>query len=246
MPRAPTPQELKELAPTPLDQLKVPKPEPAVPAQQAAPHLRFVEMSAALQLIETEAVEFLEDGKDIPDRVLLKISAYMLASKAHTDEIVRWLSSARSRIGFLKAEESRVASCRKQGEALLDRVKKYLRKVIDEDPKSSSRLEGNIYHLRTQKNSQARLIYDPEKWKDEIPVEFHQQSITFTFACDKKVFWKLVYRRHPVLLVELTHDGGVEKPQRLDRLCEFTKGASSDFGPLAIGDADQVSGNVRH
>ena len=162
------------------------KPEPAVPAQQVAPHLRFVEMSAALQSIESEAVEFLENEQEIPDSVLLKISAYMLASKEHTDEIVRWLSSARSRIAFLKAEEGRVASIRKQGEVLLERVKKYLRKVIDEDPTGSSRLEGNVYHLRTQKNSQPRLVYDLEKWKDEIPVGFHQRTVTFTVDCSEE------------------------------------------------------------
>lgn len=164
-----------------------PKPEgPAVPAQQAAPHLRLVEISAALQLIETEAVEFLENEQEIPDTVLMKISAYLLASKEHVDDVVRWLSSTRSRIAFLKEEENRVASRRKQGEAMVERVKKYLRKVIDEDPAGSSRLEGNIYHLRTQKNSQPRLVYNPETWKKDIPAAFHQRAVTFTVACTEE------------------------------------------------------------
>ena len=97
---------------------------------------------------------------------------------------VRWLSSTKYRIAFLKAEENRVATLRKLCENLLERVKKYLRKVIDEDPAGSSRLEGNVYHLRTQNNSQARLVYDPEKWKETVPVKFHQQSIAFTVSCD--------------------------------------------------------------
>ncbi len=160
--------------------------EPVVPAQEAAPHLRFVEMSAALQIIETEAVEFLENEQEIPDTVLLKVSAYLLAGKAHVDDVVRWMSSCRSRIAFLKEEENRVAARRKQGEAMMDRVKKYLRTFIDQDFATSNRLEGNIYHLRTQANSQARLVYDQEKWKDEIPVEFHQQTVTFAVDCSEE------------------------------------------------------------
>ncbi len=167
---------------TPKKPEEVTKP-PSVPAKQAAPHLRFVEISAALQLIETEAVEYLEDEKEIPDNVLMKVSAYMTASKEHTDEVVRWLSSSRSRIAFLKEEEKRVASIRKLGESMLERVKKYLRKFIDEDTSSSNRLEGNIYHLRTQANSQPRLAFNLEKWKTEIPVKYHQRSVIFTVDC---------------------------------------------------------------
>ncbi|MCH7704092.1 MAG: hypothetical protein IIB61_03190, partial [Planctomycetes bacterium] len=71
-----TPKPKPEPDPKPEDTTK-PEPDPTGPAQEAAPHLRFVEMSAALQNIETEAVEFLENEQDIPDTVLLKVSAYL-------------------------------------------------------------------------------------------------------------------------------------------------------------------------
>lgn len=158
---------------------------PSVGQQKPAPHLKFMELSAALGAIEDEAVEALEEDQEIGDTTLLKIGAYLQARKEHTDDVVRWRASTTARIAFLKDEEARVKAIRLQGETLLKEVDKYLKKFIKED-NSGERLNGEVYHIRSQNNSQSRLVVEnPEKWKANIEPKFHRKTAHFTINLDE-------------------------------------------------------------
>lgn len=150
-----------------------------MPETPHKPELRLVQIGQALELIEQEALETaLEEGTDIPDAVLAKISAYLQAQAEHTDEVVTWWAWLEARIAFLKTEEQKIAAIRAQGERFLGSLKTYLQKLIDVDRKGE-RLEGKVFHIRSQNNSQARLIIDDEK---QIPAAFRKQNITFTVS----------------------------------------------------------------
>jgi len=145
--------------------------------------LRFVQFDAAIEAIESQIVEAVEEDHAVPDSTLDKLSKYLMLKKEHVDDVVRWLHHCQSQIKFLRSEEELLRTQRKRAEKGFGEIRQYLQDHVDltaeGEDKDKPRLEGPALKMWTQVNGQPGVDIDD---KSLIPEEYFDLTITVRTA----------------------------------------------------------------
>lgn len=150
-----------------------------MPKKEDKPAAALVQINEALEAVELEAAELLDEGQELPDSLLLRIHAFIQAKAENVDEAISWMRFIEARIAFLKQQEDNLATMRRRAEAMYGRVKDSLRQFLDggeKDPISPGRAAGKIFKMWTQRAGQPKLLIDEEV----LPSTYRNRQVTIT------------------------------------------------------------------
>ncbi|KKL95138.1 hypothetical protein LCGC14_1857670 [marine sediment metagenome] len=144
---------------------------------------RFVQFDAAIESIESQIVEAVEEDHAVPDSTLDKLSKYLMLKVEHIDHVVRWLHHCTAQIKFLRSEEELLRTQRKRAEKGFGEIRQYLQDHVDltaeGEDKDKPRLEGPALKMWTQVNGQPGVDIDD---KSLVPEEYYDLTITIRTA----------------------------------------------------------------